>query len=246
LIANTALLFAVSKPPGIASCQHEWTLGRPDLSMALRRELLNKKPQLADLGIEGLYRAYNLDAELSGALIFAKDEDSEGFLKNAAGSGLLRYRFHLLARTDASQRELSCDLPLAKHFSERRMLVSHKTGKKCETRFSFVRSFGAYGLWEAETSTLRTHQVRVHAAECGLSVVGEKRYGMVEDVLLSRLKKDYRPGGGRERPLNQGVCIHLLEVAFKTPEDELETIRSPLPRKFETLLRRLSEYPRRR
>lgn len=242
LVANSDRFFAINKPAGLACFQHEWTLGKPDLSMALRRELLNGKPQLKALGIEGLFRAYNLDAELSGALVFAKNEESELLLKNAVGSAQVVFRFHLLVRAETEDRSFVCDLPLAKHFNNKRMFVSHRTGKKCETRFRYLRSFGQYQLWEAETTDLRTHQIRVHAAERGLEIAGEDLYAEGDEIYLSRLKRDYMRGKGREKPLYSGLCVHLLEVEFRLPDLELPTILAPLPSRFETLLKRLDEY----
>lgn len=243
LIENNERFFAINKPTGLACYQHEWTLGKPDLSMALRRELLNEKPQLARLGVEGLFRVFNLDAELSGALVFAKNEESEQLLKNASGSDQIVYKFHLLVRTENAERSLYCDLPLAKHFNSKRMIVSHRTGKKCETRFQYLRSFGRYQLWEAETTVLRTHQIRLHAAERGLNVVGEDFYSQGDQIYLSSLKRGYLPSKGREKPLYSGICIHLVEVSFRIPGVELPTVSAPLPSRFETLLKRLSEYP---
>ena len=246
LLVNDDRIFAVNKPSGIASAQHDWTLGTPDISMALRRELINEKPQLARLGIEGLYRIYNLDAELSGVLLFAKNERYEELLKNAAGSDQLVFRFHLLVYTETNERTFACDLPLARHFTERRMIVSHKTGKKCETRFRFLRPYGRYQLWEAETTTLRVHQVRVHAAERGLQVVGESLYSRGDQVYLSRLKRDYQSDGEREKPIYRGLCVHLVEVAFQGLEESFEPIAAPLPSRFGTLLKRLDEFRSRR
>ena len=240
LIANEEGFFALNKPAGLASAQHEWTLGKPDISMALRRELLNEKPQLARLGIEGLYRVYNLDAEVSGVLLFAKNELHEEILKNAVGSSQLRFKFHLLAAYDGEEREFLCDLPLARHVTDRRMLVSHKTGKKCETRFRFVRQYGRYQLWEAETSDMRVHQARVHAAERGLRVVGESLYSKGDQIYLSQLKKGYQANSDREeRPIYAALCLHLLEVAFAIPDSDFDPIAAPLPSRFETLLKRL-------
>ncbi len=76
LLVNDERIFAINKPAGISCAQHDWSLGTPDISMALRRELINRKPQLAKLGITGLYRIFNLDAELSGVLLFAKDTEN--------------------------------------------------------------------------------------------------------------------------------------------------------------------------
>lgn len=247
LLANDERLFAISKPCGISTFQHEWTLGKPDIAMALRRELLKGKPQLAKLGIEGLYRVFNLDAELSGVLLFAKNEENEGILKNASGSGQFIYRYHILVSTETVERSIRCDLPIAKHFHDRRMLVSHKTGRKCETQFNFLRPFGQYQLWEAVTSDMRTHQIRIHAAEMGLSIVGEWVYSDGGEVFLSALKKDYRSGKGREEPIYDGLCLHLVEVDFaNVPEFEHPPIVAPLPGRFETLLKRLDGHRGRR
>lgn len=242
LLANDGRHFAINKPAGLACFQHDWTLGKPDISMALRRELIAEKPQLSRLGIQGLFRAYNLDAELSGVLLFAKNEENETLLKNAAGSNQLTYRYHLLAAYEGVERSFFSDLPIARHFQENRMLVSHKTGKKCETTLRYVRSFGQYQLWEAETSSMRLHQVRVHAAERGLRIVGETLYSKGDKIYLSDLKRGYRgPTNKAEKPIYDGLCVHLLEVSFNIPDQHFDPIMAPLPGRFATLLKRLGE-----
>ena len=60
LLVDDPGYFAVNKSVGLSCFQHDWNQGKPDISMALRRELLNEKPQLQKLGIEGLFRAYKL------------------------------------------------------------------------------------------------------------------------------------------------------------------------------------------
>ena len=75
--------------------------------MALRRELLNEKPQLKALGVEGLFRVFKLDAELSGVLLYAKTEDWEEKLRNAFGSRQIVFRYHFLASTEVEFEILS-------------------------------------------------------------------------------------------------------------------------------------------
>lgn len=241
LLANTDGYFAINKPAGLACFRHDWTLGKPDVSMALRRELLNEKPQLKQLGIEGLFRIYQLDAELSGVLLYAKNETWEESLKNAFGSRQLIFRYHFLATTETESRERFCDLPLAHHNNESRMLVSHRTGKKCETRFRYLRSFGRYQLWEAESRDLRMHQVRLHAAESDLGIVGEEIYAKGERIFLSMLKKEYRRSPGRrvERPIYDQLCAHLVSVEFDLPDESLPAIAAPVPKGFDSLLKNL-------
>ena len=234
--------FAINKPAGIACFRHDWTLGKPDVSMALRREILNEKPQLKALGMEGLFRVYRLDAELSGALLYAKTETWEEILRNAFGSRQIVFRYHFLATTESEERERLCDLPLATHSSQDQMLVSHKTGKKCETRFQYLRSFGRYQLWEAETSDFRMHQLRLHAVERDLQIVGETLYSQSDKIYLSMLKRGYRRSKGTEEPIYDHLCAHLVSVEFKIPDQELPGVSAPLPKGFETLLKNLDRY----
>ncbi len=236
--------FAINKPAGLACFQHDWNQGKPDISMALRRELLNEKPQLKKLGIEGLFRAYKLDAELSGVLLYAKKPEWEEILKNAAGSSQLTFRFHLLASSEGQEQSLDCGLPIAFHANGKRMVISHRTGKKCNTRFRFLRAYGSYGLWEAETHDLRPHQIRIHAAELGLKIVGENLYARGDRIYLSQIKRDYRPGGQEESPIYEGFCLHLISVEFDIQEEELPPIQAPLPKGFQTLLKALDRHGR--
>ena len=133
---------------------------------------------------------------------------------------------------------------MAFHSNGKRMVVSHRTGKKCQSRFRFLRPYGPYGLWEAETSDLRPHHIRVHAAELGLKIVGEDLYARGDRVYLSQIKRDYRPGGQEESPIYDGLCVHLVSVYLEIPGRELSPIQAPLPKGFQILLKALDRYGR--
>lgn len=241
LLADERDYFAINKPAGLSCYQHDWTMGMPDISMALKRELMNAKPQLARLGIAGLYRLHRVEANESGVLMYAKTAEAEEPLRNACGSRQFIFKYHILAHTEAEEREITCDLPVAKHFHQSRVLVSHSTGKKCETRFKYLRNFGQFQLWEAETRDNRLHQIRLHAAESGLRIVGDTLYGGFEELFLSKVKKGYRPNSEKERPLYEGVCVHLVNIEFDIPDRPMDSIYAPLPGRFNSLLKRLEE-----
>ncbi|MCH6255436.1 pseudouridine synthase [Puniceicoccaceae bacterium K14] len=241
LLVDEPDYFAINKPAGMSCYQHDWTMGMPDVSMALKRELMNGKPQLARLGIAGVYRMFRLEAHESGVLMYAKSATVEEELRNACGSRQFIFKYHLLGLSDSEEREMECSLPVAKHFHEKRALVSHSTGKKCETRFKFLRNFGGFQLWEAETRDNRLHQVRLHAAESGIRIVGDTIYGGFEPLYLSKVKRGYRPNSEKERAMYDGVCIHLVNVEFDIPEREMSSIHAPLPSRFNSLLKRMEE-----
>lgn len=210
--------------------------------MALRRELLNEKPQLKALGVEGLFRVFKLDSELSGVLMYAKTVEWEEKLRNAFGSRQLVFRYHFLAKTELEERKLHCDLPIATHSDGKRMLVSHKTGKKCETLFTYLRSYGRYQLWEAETRDFRTHQIRIHAAERDLEIVGETEYANGDRIFLSMIKKGYRRNSETENPIYDQICAHLVSVDLEVPGETYQGAYAPLPKGFQTLLKKLELY----
>ena len=88
------------------------------------------------------------------------------------------------------------------------MFISHKTGKKACTHFRFLGAYGYYELWEATASFMRPHQIRYHAADQGLVIVGEYLYGEELPLLLSQFKRKYT-GRDRERPLYEGLYLHM-------------------------------------
>ena len=50
-------------------------------------------------------------------------------------------------------------------------------GKLAVTRYRTVRTRGGYSLLEVQLETGRKNQIRVHLAEQGLPIVGDRRYG---------------------------------------------------------------------
>ena len=76
------------------------------------------------------------------------------------------------------EKEWICRLKLAPDPDERgRMTVDARHGKEAETRFRVLATREKISLIEARPVTGRTHQIRVHLAECGFPVLGDELYG---------------------------------------------------------------------
>ena len=236
---------AFAKPSGVPADEHPWNAGAPTLCGELRKRLAQGSPSAASLGLARPAAVLPTDAECSGATLIA---DREGGAldawRNAAGSELLRFSFIFLAKPMSEapgEAEFFCRLPVAAHFSEPRALVSSTTGKKSETRFSRLEKFGKWELWRAETSFPRLHQIRLHAAECGLPVVGDSLYGGVPAVVNSELLRKGRLNKGEERPLYASPCVHAERIfvpAGALAEASTEIV-APLPDGFAALLKKL-------
>jgi 23S rRNA pseudouridine955/2504/2580 synthase len=141
------------------------------------------------------------------------------------------------------ETEIVCELPLAPHATESRMLVSHTTGKKTLTRFNLEQRFRGYAVWTATTTFDRLHQIRLHAAESGLPIMGEARYAKIPSVMLSEIKRDYRPSPRNpEAPIYGELALHLARVVFPGADGQMVTVEAPLPKAFGVLLKRFAEH----
>ncbi|MEZ5275649.1 MAG: pseudouridine synthase [Opitutaceae bacterium] len=242
LVADEPEWCAIAKPAGVIAVADPWYPGEADLVSALRREVRDDKPQLLALGMLSPMAVNRLDRDESGIVLLAKTEEAGAQLRNLSGSGGLKLTYQLLAEAPSGETALTCDLPLARHKQANRMLVSSQTGKKTVTHFRQVEDFGRLQLWEAQTDYARMHQVRVHAAECGLGIVGESVYNAVPHIFLSQLKRGFRRSERPERPIYAHLALHLSRIDVCLAEDMTVRVEAPLPKGFEVLIRRIREF----
>lgn len=228
---------ALDKPADVLTERHRWYPGMPALVPALNAQAEAGKPELEPYGVTEARHVYILEPEISGVLLLALSDERLQQLREAYGSGQMRFRFGFLAQWRDGPEERSSQLPVAVHNTEPRALISHQSGKKCRTRFRLVERLGDYAWWEASATYLRPHQVRLHAAELGLPVVGDALYGGPEPICLSMLKRDYRQRG-IERPLYAGLCLHLEGLEANLPGQAIR-LEAGLPKGLAVLRRRL-------
>ncbi len=214
---------ALEKPPGVAIDAHPLLGDAPTLVGGINKQLEATKPELLRLGLEKVFAVYPLDIELSGIALLAWGREGVDRLRNTFGSSKLQFTFTLLAidETPAAGDARTCDLPLAPAQDATGVTVSHTRGKKCTTAFTLVERLGAHILWRAQTDYLRPHQIRCHAMETGLRIIGDPLYGAPAI-----------PGPAH------GLCLHL-ETVTSLSTDLPVAATTPMPKPFEKLLRRL-------
>jgi 23S rRNA-/tRNA-specific pseudouridylate synthase len=234
---------AVEKPIGVGMREHPWDAGVPDMDTALNKQLQAEKPELVKRGATLFGSAYYLDPAISGVALFAKNRDSLTELKNLVGSAELRYRFFFVtkARAAGGAKEVVANAPLMPHNTKPKMIPSTAKGKKSTTEFKLLsESSLGWALWEARTSFLRPHQVRVHAAVQELPVMGDVLYAGPEAPLLSALLPNKRTSGIKF-PVLDGLALHLREVILPASSEGVAavTLRAELPRHFRVMLQRM-------
>ena len=126
---------------------------------------------------------------------------------------------------------MTVNSPLGKNTvrSGERIVTVDERGKSAVTIYSRERVFDFASLVNIELITGRTHQIRVHSASIGHSVVGDMKYG---DRTINREFKKL----GLKR-----MFLHAKSLKFKSPiTQKIITVKAPLERDLINLLEKLS------
>ena len=243
ILLDDGELLVLAKPQGILVQADSWYPRLPVLIEAIRHQAAGQKPEFVrrNIGEAGLWAVTDLDPELHGPVLFTRTRERAEELRNALGSGNFRFTFTFLTRTTIGETERTCDLPLARHSRLPRMLVSHTTGKRCQTRFELREELGPFHYCTAETVFPRRHQILLHALETGLPVLGDTLYARQRPLFLSGMKRDYSPKkDSEERPLYDGPACFLSELRIPGGL----SIEVPKPPRWTGLIRQLERHGR--
>ena len=245
LDAKKGVYAAVSKPADILMDSY---LGAPKIKSAILAMREQKgKGELERLGMTSPYLVNQIDFEMSGAALLAMNKDVAAAMRNAMWSGFFKFEYLILCRSArGGGEEFEIKLPVLMHESKPLWIVSHRFGKKANTSFCMLGQSRGYQLWKAKASSARPHQIRLHAAEGGLGIVGERLYSKTPYIFLSKLKDEYKLGKGidEEKPLYPHLCVHLSRIEFDgkdfgMPEIASVKIDCPPPKAFAVCLKKL-------
>lgn len=244
IIFENDQIIAIDKPAEMFSTFDRFS---PNSQKNIAQVLLKNvnKPEYIRLGIVEPYAVYELEFGMSGIFLLSKTQEVGNELKNLYGSDLLSFEFIFVTPLSdmPREKEFSCELPIAKHFNKDESIISHKTGKKSITTFKFLEQFGSYEMWSAKSSYLRKHQIRIHAFEMGLPILGENVYKQCAMPQMSEFKKFFKENrkGECSNVLYDGLAANLSKVSFNGNNliSSFE-IKSELPKKFNVMLKFLS------
>ncbi len=172
--------------------------------------------------INGVIRpgiVHRIDKETSGLLVVAKDNKTHTALAEQIKSKkALRSYFALV--NGKVKKDGTVNAPIARHPKDRKRMAVVAGGREAVTHYRVVEEFGEYTLLECILETGRTHQIRVHMAHIGHSIVGDKTYG---------IKK--------EKFKLEGQLLHAKTLGFDHPvTGEEMKFTSDIPDYFENVL----------
>ena len=185
----------------------------------------------SQFGLKKLYTLHRLDRETSGVIIFAKRHDvaqsmAAHFRKNRIHkiySAILSRHLPQISKTTVP--EIFISLPIGQDLNSKIRIKQsvNSQGKPSHTYFREIGKIGDYSLVEVRPFSGRTHQIRVHAAHMGCSVVGDKLYGLPNDGFIRWLNEGDDYLLSQNFPLHRQL-LHAVEIRFPHPVTRKETV----------------------
>ena len=235
-------LLALDKPAGLLVCPDRWDKGLANLADLVHQRL---SPDY--------FNAHRLDRGTSGVVLFAKSRPALQLLHEMFETRRVRKTYLALVRPAPADDRGQIQAPILPHpRCHGRMTIGRpgdlpaSPGATCRTDYEVLERWrGGLALVRCFPRAGRTHQIRVHLMHLGSPVLADDLYGDGAPLLLSQIKRGYKPGDRPESPLIARLALHAESLALDHPTTGLPlTIQALLPRDFEIALKNLRKYGR--
>ena len=240
----------VEKPAGMTTTRHHEEAGWPTRRRQLQPTLDELLPTVIGRFLkaggkykknsgakkERLHRSgpirsvHRIDRETSGLLVFARTVPAGRILAEQFRQHTTKRKYLAIAVGRVGKGTVISSL-VRDRGDGRRGSADDGTGKHAVTHVQPCEHFGdEYTLVECRLETGRTHQIRIHLAESGHPICGERVYTAPRGSTL------------KDRSMAPRVALHAAELGFVHPvtgEDIL--FESRLPKDFQDVLKRLGK-----
>jgi 23S rRNA pseudouridine1911/1915/1917 synthase len=177
LVYEDDAVVVVEKPAGLLTMATETEKSRT--VYALLREAANRKRPP-----EKIFIVHRLDREASGLLVFAKTIEAKERLQDQFKDHSAGRKYVAVVQGRVSPDKFTIQSYLAENAALRVYSTKKKSmGKLAVTHVRVIRTNPKASLIEVKLETGRKHQIRVHLAERGHPIVGDKMYGSGENPL---------------------------------------------------------------
>lgn len=218
LVYVDSQVVVAEKPPGISTVPYDST----------ERDTLDRRvqKQLAQGGSRArLLVVHRIDKETTGLVVFARTQHALERLKS-------QFRFHTTERkyfavVHGQPRSKTITSQLVRDRGDGLRGTTHfpGQGREATTHVRVVEQLGDCALIACTLETGRTHQIRIHLAEAGHPLLGERVYSKGFQGSLIQAPR---------------VLLHAATLGFAHPSDGRPLrFDSPLPRDFEESLSKL-------
>ncbi len=179
--------------------------------------------------INGVVRpgiVHRIDKDTSGLLIVAKTNEAHESLSKQLKERKAMRRYYCIVNGNIKEDSGTINKPIGRNPIDRKKMAVVAGGREAVTHFKVLERFGQYTLVECVLETGRTHQIRVHMASIGHSIVGDPVYG-----------------AKKERFKTNGQLLHAKTIGFEHPKTkEVMEFDSELPEYFKDVLNKLKNF----
>jgi len=234
-------LIVVEKPAGVTTERHA-----EEQRWSARRK--QRQPTIDELVVRILHRGHarqqrggkpvrpprvrlvhRLDRDTSGVMVLAVSVEAERLLVQMFRKHDIHRIYHAIAQGRVEARTIESSLVRDRGDHRRGSTRLPKVGKPAITHVRPLEDLNGYTLVECRLETGRTHQIRIHLAEAGHPLCGEKVYNK---PLFGKPVVDH---SGAQRQ-----ALHAAELGFKHPITGQEMMfKTPLPADMRRLLVKL-------
>jgi 23S rRNA pseudouridine1911/1915/1917 synthase len=233
VLYEDAFIVAISKPAGMPTHppeERDWR-GHSVASVARRR--FGAMPAVAGPDRPGI--VHRLDRDTSGVMVLARTEEAFSFLQAQFKARTAEKEYRCIAfgesRFDSDWIEQAIGSDPKK--PDRMAVVPE--GRDASTYYEVVERFRGFTYFRCLPKTGRTHQIRVHMAHVGHSLVGDRVY---QPRRQHQALPEGAPDPGRQ-------CLHALRLQLQHPvSHEVIELEAPLPDDMAALLHWLREHRR--
>jgi 23S rRNA pseudouridine1911/1915/1917 synthase len=219
-----AHVVVIDKPAGVSSVPYE-TRER-GTAMDLLRDAWRAAGKRATE--TPLHVVHRIDKETSGLLAFAKTKAAERALALLFRTHEVERTYLCVAHGTMRDRRIESRIVTDRGDGLRGSTRAPNQGKRAVTHVRAVEPLRDATLCEVRLETGKTHQIRIHLAESGHPLVGERVY-----------IRDFTNRGGEPLPCSR-LLLHAATLGFHHPITKGPVrLESPLPKDFLDELARL-------
>lgn len=225
-------ILVINKPRGLVV--HPGA-GNPD--QTILNALLHHYPAIADVPRAGI--VHRLDKDTTGLMVVAKSIAAQTHLVDNLQRREITREYEAVAIGTMTAGG-TVDQPISRHSTKRTHMSVHPMGKPATTHYRIMEHFRAHTRLRLRLETGRTHQIRVHMAHIGHSLVGDPLYGGrprppkgASDEFIQALRKFdrqalhatmlrlYHPISGIEMQWNAPLPQDMVELIDALKDDTL-------------------------
>ncbi len=181
---------------------------------------------------------HRIDKETSGLLIVAKNNNAHSNLGKQFSDHTIKRTYQALSWGILRPLNGRIETLIGRSRKNRQLMsVTEISGKKAATNYRTVKIFEVKNIpkisfIECELETGRTHQIRVHMAYKGCSLLGDQQYGK-KDLKFKKINEDFE---NKLKILNR-QALHAKSLGFNHPTTKkFMSFESKLPQDFKKIL----------